>query len=138
MKSQLGLKVAAGKVDAVESCDDLFASERRAPDPLQRVRWHDGVYCPRCRTESDWVRQISSVPAVAVSPHRGVSKDELTFYLRALRLRQSVCRKPGEKSSESFLKPRYELINNLGHKSDTVFLRVPRKRPMEIGVVKRE
>jgi transposase-like protein len=29
-----------------------FVSERRAANLLQQVRWHDGVYCPRCRAES--------------------------------------------------------------------------------------
>ena len=29
-----------------------FVLERRAANLLQQVRWRDGVYCPRCRTES--------------------------------------------------------------------------------------
>jgi len=29
-----------------------FLSERRAANLLAQVRWRDGVYCPRCRTES--------------------------------------------------------------------------------------
>jgi len=29
-----------------------FVSERRAANLLAQVRWCDGVYCPRCRTES--------------------------------------------------------------------------------------
>ena len=31
---------------------DVFASERRAADLLQQVRWRDGICCPRCRAES--------------------------------------------------------------------------------------
>ena len=29
-----------------------FVSERRAANLLSQIRWHDGVYCPRCRSES--------------------------------------------------------------------------------------
>jgi len=29
-----------------------FVSERRAANLLEQVRWRDGVYCPRCRSES--------------------------------------------------------------------------------------
>jgi len=29
-----------------------FVSERRAANLLAQIRWRDGVYCPRCRTES--------------------------------------------------------------------------------------
>lgn len=30
----------------------VFASERRAANLLQQVRWRDGIYCPRCCAES--------------------------------------------------------------------------------------
>jgi|GEM_PF-3274349 len=29
-----------------------FVSERRAANLLAQIRWRDGIYCPRCRTES--------------------------------------------------------------------------------------
>ena len=29
-----------------------YVSERRAANPLAQVYWHDGVYCPCCRTGS--------------------------------------------------------------------------------------
>ncbi len=38
-----------------------------------------------------------------LSPHRGVSKDRLTPYLRAFQLRCEVFRKPGEKALETIL-----------------------------------
>ena len=31
---------------------NVFASERRAANLLQQIRWRDGVYCPLCRAES--------------------------------------------------------------------------------------
>jgi transposase len=30
----------------------MFVSERQAANLLAQIRWRDGVYCPRCRTES--------------------------------------------------------------------------------------
>ena len=30
---------------------DAFSSESVAADLLQQVRWNDGVYCPRCRSD---------------------------------------------------------------------------------------
>ena len=38
-----------------------------------------------------------------LSPHRGVSKDKLTPYLRAFQLRGEVFRKPGEEAPETIL-----------------------------------
>jgi len=38
-----------------------------------------------------------------LSPHRGVSKDRLTPYLRAFQLRREVFRKPGEKALKTIL-----------------------------------
>jgi len=54
-----------------------------------------------------------------LSPHRDVSKDKLTPYLRGLQLRQRVRRKPGEKALKSSWKLRYEATNNRSPKSDT-------------------
>ena len=31
---------------------ETFVSERRAPNLCHQIRWRDGVYCPRYRTES--------------------------------------------------------------------------------------
>ena len=31
---------------------NVFVSEHRAANLLAQIRWRDGVYCPRCRTES--------------------------------------------------------------------------------------
>lgn len=39
-----------------------------------------------------------------LSPHRGVSKDRLTPYLRAFQLRREVFRKPGEEALKIILK----------------------------------
>jgi transposase len=39
-----------------------------------------------------------------LSPHRGVSKDKLTPYLRALQLRKRVRRKPGDEALKTILK----------------------------------
>ncbi|MFC6873532.1 IS1595 family transposase, partial [Halobellus sp. GCM10025813] len=33
-----------------------------------------------------------------LSPHRGVSKDKLTLYLRAFQLRRRILRKPGQEA----------------------------------------
>jgi transposase len=38
-----------------------------------------------------------------LSPHRGVSKDKLTPYLRAFQLRQRVRRKPGDEALKTIL-----------------------------------
>jgi transposase len=38
-----------------------------------------------------------------LSPHRGVSKDKLTPYLRALQLRKRVRRKPGDEALKTIL-----------------------------------
>ncbi|ELY62672.1 transposase (ISH4), partial [Natronobacterium gregoryi SP2] len=39
-----------------------------------------------------------------LSPHRGVSKDKLTPYLRAFQLRRRVYRKPGKEALKTILK----------------------------------
>ena len=31
---------------------EVFRSEAAAANLLQQVRWHDGLYCPHCRSES--------------------------------------------------------------------------------------
>ncbi|SDK15445.1 ISXO2-like transposase domain-containing protein, partial [Halovenus aranensis] len=38
-----------------------------------------------------------------LSPHRGISKDKLTPYLRALQLRKRVRRKPGDEALKTIL-----------------------------------
>jgi len=38
-----------------------------------------------------------------LSPHRGVSKDKLTPYLRAFQLRRRVYRKPGKEALKTIL-----------------------------------
>ena len=52
-----------------------------------------------------------------LSPHRGISKDKLTQYLRASNFDESYCGKQGEKLSNTLSKRRCE-INNVLHKSD--------------------
>ena len=96
---------------------EVLNSETSAANLLQRVRWRDGLYCPRCRSESvikhgsyrayqrylckDFDRTFNDktgtifAPRRWLSPHRGVSKDKLTPYLRAFQLRRRILRKPG-------------------------------------------
>ena len=51
----------------------------------------DEVHVNTCESHASQVRRW-------LSPHRGVSKDKLTQYLRAFQLRQELFRKPGREA----------------------------------------
>ena len=99
---------------------ELLSSEASAANLLEQVRWRDGLYCPRCRSESvikhgsyrtyqrylckDCDRTFNPKTGTIfardawLSPHQGVSKDKLTPYLRAFQLRRRILRKPGQEA----------------------------------------
>ncbi len=70
----------------------------------------DEVHVNSCESHASLVRRW-------LSPHRGVSKDKLTQYLRAFQLRREVYRKPDKTHSNTPSKRRCE-INNVLPKSD--------------------
>lgn len=61
---------------------ELLTSEASAANLLQQIRWRDA-----------WL-----------SPHRGVSKDKLTPYLRAFQLRRQILRKPGQEALKEIVR----------------------------------
>mgnify|MGYP000147403617 CR=1 FL=1 len=56
----------------------------------------DEVHVNTCESHASLVRRW-------LSPHRGVSKDKPTPYLRAFQLRQRVRRKPGDEALKTIL-----------------------------------
>jgi transposase-like protein len=70
----------------------------------------DGVYVNTCESHASLARRW-------LSPHRGISKDRLTQYLRAFQLRRESTANPDEKRSNTPSKQLSE-INNVLHKSD--------------------
>jgi len=88
----------------------VYTDGFRAYEPLEEddaftreyVVHGDGEYVDRdvhvntCESHGSLVRSW-------LSPHRGVSKDKLTPYLRAFQLRREVFRKPGEEALKSML-----------------------------------
>ena len=56
----------------------------------------DGVHINTCESHASLARRW-------LSPHRGVSRDKLTPYLRALQLRKRVRRKPGDEALKIIL-----------------------------------
>ena len=74
--------------------DDAFTREYVVHGDGEYV---DGdVHVNTCESHGSLVRSW-------LSPHRGVSKDKLTLYLRAFQLRREVFRKPGEEGLKSIL-----------------------------------
>ena len=74
--------------------DDAFTREYVVHGDGEYV---DGdVHVNTCESHGSLVRSW-------LSPHRGVSKDKLTLYLRAFQLRREVFRKPGEEALKSIL-----------------------------------
>jgi len=70
----------------------VYTDGFRAYEPLEEDdgEYVDGdVHVNTCESHRSLVRSW-------LSPHRGVSKDKLTPYLRAFQLRREVFRKPGE------------------------------------------
>jgi len=57
----------------------------------------DNVHVNTCESHASLARRW-------LAPHRGVSKDKLTPYLRALQLRKRVRRKPGEEALKIILR----------------------------------
>jgi len=74
--------------------DDVFTREYVVHGDGEYV---DGdIHVNTCESHASLARRW-------LSPHRGVSKDRLTQYLRALQLRREVFRKPGEEALETIL-----------------------------------
>ena len=74
--------------------DDAFTREYVVHGDGEYV---DGdVHVNTCESHGSLVRSW-------LSPHRGVSKDKLTPYLKAFQLRREVFRKPGEEALKSIL-----------------------------------
>jgi len=74
--------------------DDAFTREYVVHGDGEYV---DGeVHVNTCESHGSLVRSW-------LSPHRGVSKDKLTPYLRAFQLRREVFRKPGEEAVKTIL-----------------------------------
>ena len=57
----------------------------------------DTVHVNTCESHASLARRW-------LSPHRGISKDRLTQYLRAFQLRQELYRKPGRKALKHAVK----------------------------------
>jgi transposase len=88
----------------------VYTDGFRAYDPLEEddvfdreyVVHGEGEYVDRdvhvntCESHASLTRRW-------LSPHRGVSKDRLTPYLRALQLRREIFRKPGEEALKTIL-----------------------------------
>jgi len=105
-ESAIRLLLAHGKQESLTVYTDGF----RAYDPLDEddaftreyVVHGDGEYVDgdvhvnTCESHASLARRW-------LSPHRGVSKDRLTPYLRAFQLRREVFRKPGEKALKTIL-----------------------------------
>jgi len=70
----------------------------------------DEVHVNSCESHASQVRQW-------LSPHRGISKDKLTQYLKAFQLRRELFRNPAEMLSNTLFEQRYE-INNVLRMSD--------------------
>ena len=70
-----------------------FVLERRAANLLARIRWRDGVYCPRCRPNLEW-----SAPPLHVHRFSSRSNDACVGRLYGLRVpvsrvnAQTLCR----------------------------------------------
>ncbi len=74
--------------------DDAFTREYVVHGDGEYV---DGdVHVNTCESHGSLVRSWPS-------PHRGVSKDKLTLYLRAFQLRRRIYRKPGEEALKTIL-----------------------------------
>ena len=74
--------------------DDAFTREYVVHGDGEYV---DGdVHVNTCESHGSLVRSW-------LSPHRGVSKDKLTPYLRAFQLRRRIYRKPGEEALKTIL-----------------------------------
>ena len=74
--------------------DDTFTREYVVHGDSEYV--DEEVHVNTCESHGSLVRSW-------LSPHRGVSKDKLTPYLRAFQLRREVFRKPGKEALKSIL-----------------------------------
>ena len=86
-RKQESLTVYTDGFRAYEPLDDDETFDRKYVVHSEGEYADDDVHVNTCESHASLVRRW-------LSPHRGVSKDKLTTYLRALRLRQRVRRKP--------------------------------------------
>ena len=96
-RNQESLTVYTDGFRAYEPLEDDETFDRRYVVHSEGEYADDGVHVNTCESHA------SPVPRW-LSPHRGISKDKLTPYLRALRLRQRVRRKPGKEALRIILR----------------------------------
>jgi transposase len=105
-KSRIRLLLAVGQQESLTVYTDGF----RAYEPLEEddaftpkyVAHGDGEYVDG-NVHVNTCESHASLAPLWLSPHRGVSKDRLTLYLRAFQLRRKVFRKPGEEALKTIL-----------------------------------
>ena len=105
-ESTIRLLLAVGQQESLTVYTDGF----RAYEPLEEndaftrayVVHGDGEYVDG-DVHVNTCESHASLARGWLSPHRGVSKDRLTPYLRAFQLRREVFRKPGEEALKSIL-----------------------------------
>jgi transposase len=96
--------------DRKEESLTVYTDGFRAYEPLDEDDAFDRQYVVHgdgeCADGDAHVNTCESHASLArrwLSPHRGISKDELTPYLRALQLRKQVRRKPGDEALKTIL-----------------------------------
>jgi len=88
----------------------VYTDDFRAYEPLEKddaftreyVVHGDGEYVDG-NTHVNTCESHASLARRWLSPHRGVSKDKLTSYLRVFQLRREVFRKPGKEALKTIL-----------------------------------
>jgi transposase-like protein len=86
--------------DGFRAYDPLEDDENYQREPVihSEGEYVDGdVHVNTCESRASLVRR-------GLSPHRGVSKDKLTLYLRAVQLRHRILRKPGREALEEIVR----------------------------------
>ena len=119
-KSTIRLLLADRQQESITVHTDGF----RAYEPLaeddgftrEYVVHGDGEYADK-EVHVNTCESYASLTRRWLSPHRGISTDKLTQYLRAFQLRRKLYRKPGEMHSNTLSKQLSE-INNVLRKSD--------------------
>ena len=88
----------------------VYTDGFRAYDPLEKDDTFDRQFVVHSEGEyADGDAHVNTCESHAslarrwLSPHRGISKDKLTPYLRAVQLRQRVRRKPGDEALKIIL-----------------------------------
>jgi transposase len=95
-RQQESLTVYTDGFRAYEPLDEDDAFARQSVVHGEGEHADGDVHVNTCESHASLVRRW-------LSPHRGVSKDKLTPYVRALQLRKRVCRKPGDEALKIIL-----------------------------------